>query len=108
MDLHTIAKPAWLAGLVIWTAVVLAHPSPARGQSSTMGGLAGTVANPDGAGIADATVHLLQEATEQVQTTTTRSNGSYTFSLLPPGAYEVQFAAPGFKTARLPHVVVNV
>ena len=107
MDLHIRTKQAPLAAIAIWIAFVLGHSIPARAQSATMGGLAGTLVNPDGAPIADATVHLAQETTQQVRTTTTGSSGSYTFSLLPPGVYEVQFAAAGFKTARLPRMVVN-
>src|SRR5437762_14021847 len=99
MHLHKFAQPACLAGAAIWIAFL---PRPASGQSATMGGLAGTVVSSDGAAIADATVHLLQETSGQEQTTTTASNGRYAFSLLAPGPYEVRFAAHGFQKARMP------
>jgi Carboxypeptidase regulatory-like domain len=77
-------------------------------QSSTSGGLTGAVTNPAGAGIPNAIVSLTSAATKQVQTAGTGANGNYTFSLLAPGSYEVQFAAQGFKTARMPQVAVNI
>jgi hypothetical protein len=94
--------------MALGIALVLAHPIPARGQSANMGGLSGTVLGAGGAPIADATVHLVQEATGQAQTANTAADGSYVFTLLAPGAYDVQFAANGFKTARMPGLVVNV
>src|SRR5579871_487757 len=108
MHLHIKGRPACLAGTALGIALVLAHSIPARGQSATMGGLSGTVAGAGGVPIAAATVHLVQEATGQVQTATTAANGSYVFTLLSPGAYEVQFAAHGFHTARMPGLVVSV
>src|ERR1043166_4414015 len=77
-------------------------------QSSTTGGLAGTVTNPAGAAIPNVTLALTNAATQQVHTTTTGANGNYTFSLLPPGSYAVEFAAQGFKTAQMAAVIVNV
>ena len=38
----------------------------------------------------------------------TDANGRYRFSLLPPGTYEVDFSAPGFKASTAMSVVVNV
>src|SRR5438270_7189214 len=108
MHLRTTAGPARLAVMATWIAFLLLSAWPAFCQSATMGGLSGTVVNRDGAPIADTTVHLVQQATQQVQTTITAANGSYAFTLLPPGGYEVQFAARGFKTARMPDVVINV
>jgi hypothetical protein len=70
--------------------------------------LTGTVANQAGSGVPDATVALTNSATHRTQTTSTGSNGGYTFSLLPPGDYAVQFASPGFKTARMRSLAVSV
>ena len=80
----------------------------ARCQSATTGGLTGTVANQAGSGVPNATVTLTNPATKQTATTSAGSNGGYTFSLLPPGDYVVQFASPGFKTARMAGLVVSV
>ena len=77
-------------------------------QSSTTGGLTGTVTDSTGAAVPDATVTLVNHATNQTQTTTTDANGRYGFSLLPTGTYGVNFSAQGFKTSQLASLAVNV
>ena len=77
-------------------------------QSATTGALAGAVTDPAGAALPHVTVTLANSATMATQTAITGDNGAYTFSLLSSGDYEVQFAAPGFKTARMCPVAVNV
>ncbi len=58
--------------------------------------------------IAGATVTATSLATGQVRTAATDANGSYKFSLLPPGNYSVRLSAKGFKTADVPSTAVNV
>ena len=86
----------------ILAALICAPGSP--GQSPATGGLTGTVTTRSGAGIPHATVRLTHSATSQAQTIPTSSTGAFSFSLLAPGTYEVRFASPGFKTARLPSI----
>src|SRR5579862_3161565 len=93
---------------LLWIALLLGCLSPARPQSATTGALAGTVRNPAGEGLPEVTVTLTDAATSQVQTSTTGAGGGYRFGLLAPGTYEARFEAPGFKTARLASLVVNV
>ena len=42
------------------------------------------------------------------RTVTTESNGSYKFSLLPPGSYSVKISASGFQTVSVASVTVYV
>jgi len=100
--------PAGFPEAVLLFAITLGAPSSGRCQSATTGGLAGTVTNSSGSGVPDALVTISNSATSLTQTATTGVNGSYTFSLLAPGDYRVQFASPGFRTAEMPDVVVNV
>ena len=79
-----------------------------RGQSATTGALQGTVVDPTGAAVPGVTVTLVNPTTGQTQTTTTDAKGLYTFSLLSPGTYEVDFSAQGFKISRAASVAVNV
>ncbi len=88
--------------------LAVAWTSPGHCQSATTGALAGAVTDPSGAALPHVTVRLANSATMATQNAVTGDNGAYTFSLLSPGAYEVQFAAPGFKTARISSVAVNV
>jgi hypothetical protein len=77
-------------------------------QSATTGALTGAVSDPTGAALPHVTVTLANLATMATQTVVTGANGAYSFSMLTSGAYEVQFAAAGFKTARMSSVAVNV
>jgi hypothetical protein len=88
--------------------LLLVGVSTGHAQSASTGGLSGTVADPSGGGIPNATVALTQSATGQTQTATTGEEGDYSFSLLAPGDYMVEFRAPGFRTARMSVVAVNV
>ncbi len=77
-------------------------------QSSGTGGLTGTVTDPSGAVVRNVTVTATNIATSQARTATTSADGSYRFSLLPPGNYKVRFSAKEFKTAEVPSVQVAV
>lgn len=79
-----------------------------RAQSAGTGALTGTVTDPSGASLANATVTLTNNDTNQARTTTTNADGSYRFSLVPPGNYKVGFAANGFKTAEVPSINIQV
>jgi hypothetical protein len=88
--------------------VICGRVSCLRSQSSTTGGLTGKVTDSTSTAVPGATVTLVNLATNQTQTTTTDANGGYGFSLLPAGAYEVNFSAKGFQTSQLASVAVNV
>src|SRR6202161_3362094 len=77
-------------------------------QSSGTSGLGGTVTDPSGAAIPNVTVTLTSNTTGQVRNTTTGTDGSYKFSLLPPGDYKVRFTVNGFKTAEVGSTQLNV
>jgi hypothetical protein len=77
-------------------------------QSAGTGALAGTLTDPSGGLVPNATVTATNTATNQARTTTTGTDGAYKFSLLPPGTYRVKFTANGFKSSEVPAVTVNV
>src|ERR1700733_6034705 len=77
-------------------------------QSAGTAALAGTITDPSGAAIPNVTVTITNNDTGQSRTATTSSNGTYKFSLLPPGSYKASFAAAGFKTSEVAAVVLNV
>jgi hypothetical protein len=92
----------------LFIVTILSYASRSWAQSSTTGGLTGAVTDSTGAAVPTATVTLVNLATNQSQTTTTDASGGYGFSLLPAGAYGVNFSAQGFKTSHLASVAVNV
>src|SRR5262245_49870542 len=77
-------------------------------QSATTGALRGAVVDPAGAVVPGVTVTLVNPTTSQTHAMMTDTNGLYGFSLLSPGAYDVEFSIQGFKTSRATSVVVNV
>lgn len=77
-------------------------------QSAGTAGLTGTITDPSGAAVPNVTVTLTSADTNQVRTATSGNDGSYRFTLLPPGTYKVRFAANGFKTAEVAAVTLNV
>jgi hypothetical protein len=94
--------------LVVLSAAIFLCVPAAFAQSATTGGLTGTVTDPSGGVISGATVTATNLGTGQVRTSTTDANGSYKFSLLPPGNYSVSISASGFKTSEIASVTVNV
>lgn len=56
----------------------------------------GTVEDPSGAAVANASVKLINEGTRVPFSTQTSSAGTYTFEAVQPGNYELDVEAPGF------------
>ncbi|HVA72928.1 MAG TPA: carboxypeptidase-like regulatory domain-containing protein [Candidatus Limnocylindrales bacterium] len=66
----------------------------AWGQAATS--LRGTITDPSGAAIPNATVRLTNTDTNLERTVTTDSQGNYVFSQMQPGHYSLHAQAPGF------------
>lgn len=71
----------------------------ALAQNVVTGDLIGTVTDPTGAVVSDATVTLRDADTGFFQTTKTNSSGFYRFPLLRPGRYQLSIAQKGFRSA---------
>src|SRR6266567_4984595 len=103
MNFNGLLKLQFVATCLLLTSV----PS-LLAQSAGTAGLTGTVTDPSGSVIPNATVTATNAETNQTRTTTTGADGVYKFSLLPPGNYNVKFNVSGFKTAEVPSVTLNV
>ena len=68
-------------------------------QSLTTGDITGTILDPTGAAVPNATVNLRNSETGATQTSPSNSTGAYRFSLLNPGSYVVSATAQGFQSA---------
>ena len=75
--------------------------------SGSNGAVAGVVTDPTGAVIPGATVKAKRTPTGQDFETSTNENGKYSFVALPPGLYEISFAAPGFTLTVIEQVIVR-
>src|ERR1700675_5017517 len=83
--------------LVLFSLIFLVMGSSAKAQSIVTGAISGTVTDPSGAVVSDATVTLVNEATRESQSTATGATGSFQFSLLKPGRYALTIAKAGFR-----------
>src|SRR5947209_8810586 len=81
--------------LLIFLAVLLLL-APVYGQKIT-GTISGSVTDPTGAMVPDATVTITNAETGLVRTTTTNSSGDYSAPDLPPGTYKVVIRQANFR-----------
>ncbi len=81
-------------------------PGPLNAQQA-LGAITGTIKDPVGAAVPEAAVAAREVSTNLRVSATTKSNGSYQFSNLPIGIYEVSFSKPGFETESHTQVVVE-
>jgi len=65
-----------------------------------LGTITGTVADPSGAVVGNASVEVKNQANGQVLKTVTTATGNYTAAQLQVGAYDLTITATGFKTYR--------
>src|SRR6267154_4729340 len=70
--------------------------------------LTGRVTDPSGAGIPNATVQIRNTGTNELATTQTDSQGSYTIPFLKPGTYSVTAEMSGFKKVNQENLTLNV
>src|SRR5580692_20183 len=87
---------------------LVAMPATSVAQTAGTGALSGTVTDASGSVIAGAQVKVTSESSGEVRTVTTGGPGSFTVSLLLPGAYSVEVMKDGFRTATVPHVQIVV
>ncbi len=86
--------------------MLLALSTAAQAQSTAT--LQGTVTDPQGAVVPNATVVVRNESTSLERTTQTDSAGNYQFAALPVGKYRVDVRAQGFKGTAVTGLTVEV
>jgi Carboxypeptidase regulatory-like domain len=70
--------------------------------------LTGTVTDPSGAAVPNATVKATLTATNQTSDTKTSSTGIYTIPYLVPGVYDIEAMAAGFQTLKRASITLAV
>ena len=88
-----------IVAVFVFSLTILAGVQPAVAQSTGSATLRGTVKDPQGAVIRDATVTLVNDRTKDERQTKTSEDGTYTFTALSPGAYTLKVEIQGFKTS---------
>lgn len=85
--------------LVSFTLFLCALCFSHRANASTFE-LTGTILDESGAGLPDATLTLVHQATGLTRVATTRAGGRYRFAALPPGVYSLSVRLTGYATSR--------
>ncbi len=94
--------------LVLVTALCFSILSVPAGAQVDQGAIVGTVTDNSGAVVAGAKVTVTNRATNLALTATTASDGSYVFSPIKIGSYDIAVEKQGFEKARQTDVAVNV
>ena len=98
---------AWVSCVLILSLAILSSFN-LRAQTASTGALTGTVTDPSGAVVPSAKVTLRNYGTGGTLTTLTSQDGSYSFSLLAAGEYELTVEAVNFKRAVVPQVTIQI
>jgi hypothetical protein len=98
----------WLASLLSLALVSLSLSPLALAAQQPTGGIQGSVADPQGAVVPNATVTAKSRSTGLTRTATSNDEGQYQLSQLPPDVYEVRVSVPSFKTSVAREVAVAV
>jgi len=84
----------WKLGLALAGAALFAVSAFAQ---TDRGSITGTIIDPGGAVVANATVLATESETQAQYTTITTATGNYTLAEMPPGVYSLTVEVPGFK-----------
>ena len=104
MERKLIRRGFFIGALAI-SLVVLVSSLAAQEFRAT---IAGTVFDPNGAAVPNATVTIKNTETNTANTVTTNSEGGYVAPLLLPGTYSMTVLGTGFKTSARGNVQVEV
>ena len=88
-----LRKSLVLVGLIAFSSILLAQVQ--------YGEFTGTVTDPSGAAVPNATVKVTNTATGLVKSVTTGGSGAYTLPELPVGRYRIEVTSAGFKNAQI-------
>src|SRR5437867_7181902 len=92
--------------IVVVALLILASGGVVWSQT-VQGVITGTIMDPTGAVVPNATVIITNVGRNISQATTTGSDGSYRFALVPPGTYTVDVKATNFAEVRTTGIVVE-
>ena len=89
-------------------AIVIGTPVRLAGQDSATGSIRGTVVDPAGARVTQASVVVVNAGTGTRYTATSDSEGHFALELLPPGDYSARVEAEGMSPQVSPTLHVDV
>src|SRR5438094_6004026 len=93
---------------MVWVTAILLIVLPASAPAQVLyGSIVGTVSDSTGLSVPGATVKITQNETNQSREATTNETGSYTFTNVAAGTYEVDVTLPGFQAFKSLNIVVR-
>ena len=96
-----------IVSIFVFSVAMLANVQPVAAQTTGSATLRGTVKDPQGAVLRDATITLVNERTKEERRTKSSEDGTYTFTAVAPGTYTLKAEASGFKTSSQPNVMLE-
>ena len=102
----TFLQKTWWA-LTILASLFCFSAASVLAQTGGQGALEGTVTDPSGAVVANATVTATNQASNVATTRSTSSAGLYEITPLIPGVYTITVTASGFQTFKQQNIAVN-
>jgi hypothetical protein len=102
-----VVSRALVLSLLVATVSLFLSPPPLFAQVDT-GSIVGTVTDQSGAVVSGTKVTLTSEGTGASLSTTTGSDGVYTFSPVKVGSYKLEVSFQGFQTIAASGVVVDI
>ena len=92
---------------LLYLSVFLTATGPAVGQIAGGGSIQGTITDPSGAIVPQATVTAVNLATGVETSRQTTAAGLYVLTPLPAGEYSIRVTASGFQTTTQEHLIVD-
>ena len=106
--MNTTLLKLWTGKVYLVLAFLYVASLPALHAQTFYGSIVGTVTDPSGASVPEATVRLTSLATAEVRSTQTSGDGNYQFVNLVPENYKVDIEKTGFKHLTRDGVQVEV
>jgi len=101
-------RSALLATALLFTSATTVLITPTAHAQETTGSIQGTVKDPSGAVLTNASIVLTSPTLVGAKEATSDSKGYYHFSNLPPGTYSMKVNATGFETLVRSGLVIEV
>ena len=105
--LHLVTTVPEVGCLLLWLLVAVTSFDVCA-QTASTGALTGTVTDPSGALVPNVKITLRNYATRGTLTALAGQDGSYRFSLLPAGDYELTVEADDFERAVVRQVQIQI
>jgi Carboxypeptidase regulatory-like domain len=94
--------------LLIASGTLLSLATSCLGQTTSTGALAGEIIDPLGAPIPDATVRATHRRTNEIQSATSARDGTFVFTLLAPGDYDLEVSKDQYALLQQQNLHVRV